>query len=117
MRYLINATSLTKPTFDTLQEQINLRFKKIEKMLSRLKTHNALFKVSVTKEGREFVLVVEVNLEEKGKNLVIREKGYDLRAIVAEASRKIKFELTKLRDKRTDKSDKVNLGELLANTL
>lgn len=117
MRYQINAASLTRPTFETLQEQINLRFKKIEKMLSRFKSGNAVFKVSVTKEGKEFVLVVELNLEEKGKNLVVKEKGYDLRAIIAEASKKLKFEITKLRDRKTDYSDKINIGEFLASGL
>ncbi len=113
MKYLIAASDLTKPTVETLKEQVNIRFKKIERLASNLKIPNVLVKISVRKEGKTFYLTLEAKFEFAKKELVVKEKGTDLRRIVSLASQTLKTEL--LRQKELAKDNKIKRGKFHKN--
>ena len=98
MKYLIAAPELTQPTVDTLTEQVRIRFQKIEKLVSNLRLPNVVVKISVRKEGKTFYLTLEANIDFAKKELVVKEKGVDLRRLVSLASQTLKAEIVKQKE-------------------
>jgi len=98
MKYLIAAPDLTRPTLETLQEQVQIRFKKIERLASNLKVPNVIVKINVRKEGKTFYLTLEAKFELTKKELVVKEKGTDLRRIVSLAAQTLKSELVRQKE-------------------
>jgi ribosomal subunit interface protein len=101
MRYFFSAQSLSKPTFETLQEYSELRFKKIEKFLKGFRESELNLKIHVRKEANEFYIVVEIYISSIKKDLVVRERDVDLRRSIDKASSNLANELIKYKKKRT----------------
>ncbi|MCA9379299.1 HPF/RaiA family ribosome-associated protein [Candidatus Dojkabacteria bacterium] len=78
MQLLFSAPSLTAPTFETLREYGSKRFEKLARVLPQF-NGEPLIKVSVQKEGRLFVVHVEVAIP---KVIVVTMKDADLRKAI-----------------------------------
>jgi len=103
MNYLFTAPSLSKPTFETLEEYSKKKFNKIEKFIKPNNDEVPLLKISVNKDGDEFLLTVEIHTFE---NTLIKHKDRDLRRAIDLASHQLKDKLIK------DKEKKFSVGKL-----
>lgn len=94
MKYLFVAPALTPPTYQTLEEQVYKAFKKIEHLLNN---EEATLRISVSKEGEEFVVIAELS---NSVNVVSKEKNRDLRIAVDVVAKEVKNQFIKKKDKR-----------------
>ncbi len=97
MEFIFNASSLTKPTFETLEEYTKKRFAKVEKLLSKHKDSEHEVKVSVEKQRDLFNLTVEVFHTE---HHVVKASDRDLRKAIDIAAKELKTVLGKHHEKR-----------------
>lgn len=102
MKYSFTAPTLTKPTFETLQEYSIKKFSKIEKLFKDLKKSEVEIRISVTKERHYFCITVGVYVGQLGKDIIIKEKDNDLRRIIDRASNQLRNEIVKTKRKRFD---------------
>lgn len=79
MRIVISASTLTQPTYETLEEYVPKRFKKIEKFLPESAGDDNKLDVSVTKSGDLFVFKAEVF---HPQHVVVKSKDRDMRKSV-----------------------------------
>lgn len=104
MRISISAPSLTKPTYQTLEEYATKRFKKVDKFLKKKEDYDPEIRLSMTKSGDLFVL----NVENSHPSLNARSKDRDMRKVVDIALdqivRQLKEEKGKTRDNRISRS-------------
>lgn len=94
MKYLLSAPDLTKPTQETFEEQVYKAFLKVERLLVG---EEATLRVSVSKEGEEFVVVADLTNSE---NVVSKEKNRDLRFAVDKVAKEVRNQLAKKKDKK-----------------
>lgn len=94
MKYLFVAPSLTPPTYQTLEDQVYKAFKKVENLL---KNEQATLRISVSKEGEEFVVMAELS---NSVNVVSKEKNRDLRVAVDSVAMEVKNQFLKKKDRK-----------------
>lgn len=112
MKYLFVAPDLTPPTYQTLEEKAYKAFSKIDKLLAK---EEATLRISVTKEGEEYCITVELWNSE---NIVSKVKNRDLRAGIDDVAKEVKSQLLKKKDKKglRKMNDKIkNLRNKLLN--
>lgn len=100
MRYFYTAPNLSQPSFETLQEYSALRFKKLERFLRGFKESELNLKIHMRKERNEFHMVVELYLSSIKKDIVIKERDYDLRKAIDKASQNLTNEIIRHKKKR-----------------
>jgi len=94
MKYLFVAPSLTPPTHETLEEHAYRAFKKVEHILNN---EGATLRISVNKEGEEFVVMAELW---NSVNIVSKEKNRDMRFAIDGVAMEVKNQLIKKKDKK-----------------
>ena len=99
MHYIFVAPGLTKPTYDTLEEYAKKRLKKIERLITRDANPEDSIRVSVNKDGDEFIVTVELNNKE---NIIVKRSNRDLRRGIDIVSSELKSLLAKDKDRRID---------------
>ena len=95
MKYLFTAPSLTEPTYETLETQVYKAFAKIEKLVE--KEESCTLRVSVNKDGDEFVVTVELI---NSGTIVSKQKDRNLRRAIDIVSHEIKSQLVKNKSKK-----------------
>jgi ribosome-associated translation inhibitor RaiA len=96
MQYLFAAPALTRPTLDTLETYSRKMFAKMEKFLKSEYTEPVL-RISVHKEGSEFIVTVEVHAFEK---TIVRDSNRNLRRAIESTSRQLKTKILKDKDRK-----------------
>jgi ribosome-associated translation inhibitor RaiA len=99
MNYIFVAPGLTKPTYDTLEEYAKKRFQKIERLIVKDANPEDTIRISVNKDGDEFVVTVELTNKE---NIIVKRNNRDLRRAIDIVSSELKSLLAKDKDKRID---------------
>lgn len=94
MKYLFTAPDLTPPTYQTLEDQTYKAFSKIEKFVQ--KDSGASLRVSVGKDGDEFLVMAELNTFD---TFISKKKNRDLRFAVDCVAKEIKTQLLKKKSK------------------
>ena len=94
IKYILVAPDLTPPTYETFEQQVYKAFGKVEKLLVN---EEASLRISVSKEGEEFIVKAEFWNSE---NLMSKEKNRDLRVAVDIVAREIRDQLVKAKDKK-----------------
>ncbi len=79
MHFTITAPSLTKPTYETLEDYAKKRFQKIEKLLKNTAQTDHEIRISVEKSGDLYEFKSEVFIPE---HIVATSKDRDVRKIV-----------------------------------
>lgn len=100
MQFLFAGPTLSTPTFEDFKSYAELRFKKIERLLTRYDAEFRTIRVSIDKEGRLYKLVVELNLP---GDLVITAKDRDFRRALDAASKQLKIKLRRDKDRITNR--------------
>jgi len=90
MRLLLNLHNFTEPTVETLREYTTLRFKSIQKILSKRQKERAQLKMSGQFIENKHLFEIKVILELDGKSFIYRFIDKDLRRIVDFAAEKIR---------------------------
>ncbi len=96
MQYLFTAPALARPTLDTLESYSRQMFAKVEKFLKN-DYAEPMLRISVHKEGAEFVITVEVHAFEK---TIIKSKNRDLRRVIESASHQLKTKILKDKNRK-----------------
>jgi len=99
MRIIFNAPDLTSPTYQTLVEYSNKRFKKLKKHLSFRKKTEKQVRVGVEKIGDMFEMVVEIF---SPSHLVVRLKDRDLRKLIDKSSDQLARRIKNTKEKIAD---------------
>ncbi len=98
MQYHFTAPSISKPTYETLEEHSRKAFHKIERLLANDSTEPTL-RISVNKDGDEFIVLAELHNNEL---IVSKAHDRDLRRAVDKTSHEMKTLLTKVKSRRMD---------------
>lgn len=98
MQFVFTAPSLTGPTFETLEEHSRKRFKKIERLVPN-DGNERILRISVNKDGDDFVLIAEIKTKE---DIFVKIRNRDLRLAIDEASRQLKQQMAKDKAKLVD---------------
>jgi ribosome-associated translation inhibitor RaiA len=100
MRLTISAPSLNKPTYETLEEYANKRFKKIEKLLRKKQDTDHELRISAKKTGDFFELSAEVFIP---VSIIAKSKDRDLRKAIDTSVDQLKRQLKEGHRKTVDK--------------
>ncbi|MCA9386631.1 HPF/RaiA family ribosome-associated protein [Candidatus Dojkabacteria bacterium] len=103
MHINITAPSLTKPTYQTLEEYATKRFQKIEKLLRKKAQTDHELRIGVDKSGDMYELKAEIFIP---VSIVARVKDRDLRKAVDMAVDQIKRQLKSGHQRRIDLREK-----------
>ncbi|CAG1770890.1 hypothetical protein BAC3_01404 [uncultured bacterium] len=115
MKYLFTAPGLSAPTYETLEEHTYKAFGKIERLVPQNGDGEATLRISVAKEGDEFVVTGELSVL---GGCVSKEKNRDLRRAIDKLSHEIRALIVKNKTKRrlNKMTDKIrNLRDQLLN--
>lgn len=99
MEFIFNASSLTAPTFETLESYTKKRFAKLKRFLPQNNNTKHTVKVSVEKERHNFVLTAEVIHTER---VLVKTQSDDIRKAIDMAADQLKRNLRRLNDKKHD---------------
>ncbi len=100
MRLNISAPSLTKPTYETLEEYAHKRFKKIQKLLRKKDETDHELRIGVEKSGDLFELTAEVFIP---VSVNVKAKDRDLRKAIDDAVDQLQRRLKEGHRKKVDK--------------
>jgi len=97
MKIVISASTLSHPTYETLEEYVPKRFKKIEKFLPKSAGDDNTLDISVTRSGDLFVFKAEVF---HPKHVVVKAKDRDMRKSIDTAlDNMVRILAEKIKDK------------------
>jgi ribosome-associated translation inhibitor RaiA len=105
MKMIFVSNSVTEPTRETFEEVSEKRFRKIEKLLGNESDREPELRLSLAKEGNEFVVSAELFTFKNG-NHISKSKSFDLRQAIQEASEDLKKILGKQKDRSLEIKNK-----------
>ena len=100
MHLTISAPSLTKPTYQTLEEYATRRFKKIEKFLRKKDKTEHELRISVDKSGDFFELSAEIFIP---VSIIVKTKNRDLRKAIDDSLEQLKRKLKEGHERNVNK--------------
>lgn len=105
MQFLFAGSNLSAPTFEDFKSYAALRFKKVERLLSKYDSNNRTIRISIDKEGGIYHLVVELDIP---NIVVVQAKDRDFRRALDVASKQLKIRLRKDKEKATERRKHIN---------
>ncbi len=100
MRLTISAPSLTKPTYQTLEEYATKRFQKIQKLLRKREETDHELRIGVEKSGDLYEITAEVFVP---VSITVKAKDRDLRKVIDNAVDQLQRRLREGNRKNVDK--------------
>lgn len=111
MKLIFAANTLTEPTQETFEEIAQKSFRKIERLIDENPEQEAEIRISVEKNGNEYLVTTELRTFKRG-NHITKTNDRDIRKAVNEAAKELKSILRKDKDKKVTSRAKKALWKI-----